>query len=83
MTSAIFLLEVSLPALDRGVGRFYTKAFLPWSYLVCPLLTWAPYLSLLVLPLRWGGNAPGVDLMVSQIDVQFPTIKTLLASDAT
>ena len=59
------------------------KAFLPWSDLVCPLLTQAPYSSLPVLPQRWGGDVPGVDLMASQTDVQFLTIKTLLASDAT
>ena len=34
-------------------------------------------LSLLVLPRRWGGDAAGIDLMASQIDVQFLTIKTL------
>ena len=27
MTSTIFLLEASLPALDEGVDRLYTKAF--------------------------------------------------------
>ena len=83
MTSAIFLSEVSLPALDGGVDRLYTKAFLPWSDLICPLLTQALNLSLHVLPPRWGGDAPGVDLIASQTDVQFLTIKTSLASDAT
>ena len=34
-------------------------------------------LSLLILPPRWGGDAPGVDMMASQIDVQLHTIKTL------
>ena len=82
-TSTIFLSEVSFPALDGGVDRLYTKAFLPWSDLVCPLLMQSPYSSLPVLPLRWGGDAPGVDLMASQSDVQFLTIKTLVASDAT
>ena len=82
-TSAIFLLEASLPALDGGVDRLYTKAFLPWFDLVCPLLMQALYLSLPVLTPRWGGGAPGVDLMASQTDIQFLTIKTLLASDAT
>ena len=38
-------------------------------------------MSLPVLPLRQGGDAPGVDLMAPQTDVL--TIKTLLASDAT
>ena len=83
MTGAIFLLEMSLPVLDEGVDRLYTEAFLPWSDLVCPLLTQVPYLSFLVLPPRWGGDAPGVDLMTSLTDVQFLTNKTLLASDAT
>ena len=35
-------------------------------------------LSLLVLPPRWGGDAPGVDMMASQIDVQLHIIKTLV-----
>ena len=82
MTSTIFLPEASLPALDGGVDRLYTEAFLPWSDLVCPSLMQALYSSLLVLPLRWGGDAPGVDLMASQTSVQYLTIKTLLASDA-
>ena len=82
MTSTIFLLERSLPALDGGGDKFYMKASLPWSDLVCLLLTQAPYSSLPVLPQRWGGDVPGVDLMASQTDEQFLTIKTLLASDA-
>ena len=76
-TSTILLLEVSLPALDGGVDRLYTKAFLPWSDLVCPLLTQVPCLSFSVLPPRQGGDAPGVDLVASQIDVQFFTINPL------
>ena len=83
VTSAIFLLEASLPALDGGVDRLYTKAFLPWSDLVCPLSMQATYSSLPVLPTRRGGNAPGVDLMASLTAIQLLTIKTLLASDAT
>ena len=79
----IFLLEVSLPALDGGVDRLYTEAFLSWSDLVCPLAMQVPYSSLLALPPRRGGDAPGVDLMASQTSVQYLTIKTLLASDAT
>ena len=47
----------------------YRQTFLPWLGLVCPLLTQVSYSSLLVLPLRWGGDAPGVDLMASQIDL--------------
>ena len=81
--NAIFLLEVSLPALDGGVDRLYTEAFLPWWDLVCPLPMQRPYSSPLALPPRQGGDAPGVDLMASLTDVQLFTIKTLLASDAT
>ena len=43
----------------------------------------ALYSSLLVLPPRQGGDAPGVDVMASLTDVQLLTVKTLLASDAT
>ena len=35
-------------------------------------------LSLMVLPPRWGGDAPVVDMMASQIDVQLHIIKTLV-----
>ena len=63
--------EASLPVLVGGVDKFSTKAFLPWSDLICPLLMQAPYSSLPVLPGRWGGDAPGVDLMSSQSDL-FP-----------
>ena len=71
---AIFLLEASLPALDGGVDRLYTEAFLPWSDLVCPSLMQALYSSLLVLPPRWGGDVPGVDLIASLLDVQLFTL---------
>ena len=47
-----FPLEASFPALDGGVDRLCTEAFLPCSDLVCPLLMQAPYSPLLVLPLR-------------------------------
>ena len=40
-------------------------------------------ISLQVLPLRRGGDAPRANLMESQTDVQFLTLKILLASDAT
>ena len=76
-------LEASFPALGRSVDRLSTKAFLPCSDLVCPLPMQVPYSSLPVLPPRRGGDAPRVDLMASQTDVQLFTIKTLLASDAT
>ena len=82
-TSSLFLLEASLPALDGGVDRLYTKAFLSWSELVCLLTMQATYSSLLVLPSRWGGDAPGIDLMASLTEVQLIAIRTLLASDAT
>ena len=79
VTSAIFLPEVSLHALDGGVDRFYTKAFLSWSDLICPLPTQAPYSSLPGLPPSRGADAPGVDLMASLTDIQLFTI----TSDAT
>ena len=65
VTSTIFLLEASFLALDGGVDRFYNKAFLSWSDLICPLAMQALYSSLPVLPPRWGGDAPRVDLMAS------------------
>ena len=60
--------EASLPTLNECADRLANEAFLPWSELVCPLLTQASYSSLPVLPPRWGGDAPGVDLMAYQID---------------
>ena len=85
MTSAIFLPEASFPALDGGVDKLYTKAFLSWLDFTdtgdIPMQV--TYSSLPVLPPRWGGDAPGVDLMASLAVVQLLTIKTLLASDAT
>ena len=83
MTSTIFLPEAFFLALDGGVDRFYTKTFLSWLDLICPLLTQVTYSSLLVLRLRQGGDAPGVNLMAFLTDVQLLTIKTLPASDAT
>ena len=79
----IFLLEAYLLFRDGGIDRLYPKAFLSWLDLVSPLLMQATYSSLPVLPLRWGGDAPGVDLMASLTDAQLLTIKILLASDAT
>ena len=85
MTSTLFLPVASLPALDEGVDRVYTKAFLSWLDFTdtgdIPMQV--TYSSLPVLPPRWGGDAPGVNLMESLTDVQLLTIKTLLASDAT
>ena len=75
-----FLPEASLPALDGGVDRRYTKSFPSWSDLVCPLPMQASRSTLPVLPPRRGGDAPGVDLMASLTDVQ---LFTSLASDAT
>ena len=69
-----FLPEASLPALDGGVDRLYTKASLPWWDLVCPLLMQALYSSLPVLPPRWGGDVPGVDLIAPLLDVQLFTL---------
>ena len=61
--------ESSFPALDGCVDRLSTEAFLPWLDLVCPLLMQVSYSSLLVLPPRRGGDAPGIDLMTSQTDL--------------
>ena len=63
-----FPLEISFPAVDGGVDRLSTEAFIPSSDLVCPLLKQVSYSSLLIIPPRWGGDAPEVDMMVSQID---------------
>ena len=59
--------EGSFTALDGGVDRLSTEAFLPWSDLICALPMQASYLSLPILPPR-GGDAPGVDLTASQTD---------------
>ena len=64
-----FPLEASFPALDGGVDRLSTETFLPWSNLVCPLPTQASYSSLPFLLPRWDGDALGVDLIASQIDL--------------
>ena len=72
--------EAPLLSLDQCGDRLSFEALFLWSDLVCPLLTQVPlfFLSaLLVLPLRWNRDAPGVYLMVSQIDFQFLTIKNL------
>ena len=82
VTSAVFQPEASLAALDGGVGRLYTKAFLRWWDLACPLPMQAPNSSLPVLPPRRGGDAPGVVVMASLNGIQLLTIKTSLASDA-
>ena len=72
---------------EKVISPSYSSAILTpplsCSDLVCPLLTQAPYLCLPLLPPRWGGDASGVYLMASQTNVQFLTLKTLLASDAT
>ena len=68
-----------MPALDGGIDKFYTRAFLSWSDLICPLPTQVTYLSFPVLD--------GVEMhqgcLAPLTDVQVFTIKTLLASDAT
>ena len=61
--------EASFPALDGGVDRLSTKAFLLWLDIVCPLPTQASYSSLPVLSPRRGGDARGVELMASQTDL--------------
>ena len=72
MTRAIFLPEASLPALDGGVDRLYTKSF---SFLVGLSLSITDavtvYSSLLVQPQRWGGD---VDLIASLLDIQLFTL---------
>ena len=83
MTSTIFLPEAFFLALDGSVDRFYTKTFLSWLDLICPLPMQVTYSSFPVLPPRWGGDASGVGLKASLTDVQLLTIKTWLASDAT
>ena len=59
-----------------GRDRLSAEAFLPCSDLVCPLPMQVQCSSLPVLPLRWGGDAPGVDLMASQIYFEFHATKT-------
>ena len=75
MTRAIFLPEASLPALDGGVDRLYTKSF---SFLVGLSLSITDavtvYSSLLVQPLRWGGD---VDLIASLLDIQLFTFNLI------
>ena len=61
--------EASLPRLDGGVDRLSTEDFLPLLDLVCRLPTQVPCSSLPILPLRWGGDAPRLDLMASQVDL--------------
>ena len=72
MTKAIFLLEASLPALDGGVDRHYTKSF---SFLVGLSLSLTDTGAVRVPPgsAKWGGDAPGVDLIASLLDVQLFT----------
>ena len=69
LSRGFFPPEVILPALDGDVDRLSTEAFLPCLDLVCPLPIQVPYSSLLVLPLRCGGDTPGTDLMSLQIDL--------------
>ena len=73
MTRAIFLLEASLPALDGGVDRLYTKSFSFLVGLSLSLTNAGVVSTLLVPPLRWGGDVPGVDLIASLPDVQLFT----------
>ena len=73
MTRAIFLPEASLPALDGGVDRLYTKSFSFLVGLSLSLTNAGVVSTLLVPPLRWGGDVPGVDLIASLSDVQLFT----------
>ena len=58
-----------IPPCSRWEWRqTFHKAILPWSDLVCPLMTQVPS-AFLTLPLRQGGDAPGVELMASQTDL--------------
>ena len=71
------------PCSREGCRQTLHQSFPFLVGLSLSLMTQGPYLSLLVLPPRWAGDAPGVDLMASQTYAQLLTIKTLLASDAT
>ena len=73
MTSALFLPEASLPALDGGVDRFYSKSFSFLVGLSLSLTNAGVVSTLLVPPLRWGGDVPGVDLIASLPDIQLFT----------
>ena len=81
MTSTIFLLEASLPALDGGVDRLYIKSFFFLVRLSLSLTDAGTVLTLLVLPPRRGGDVQGVDLIASLPDVQLFTFN-LACSDA-
>ena len=63
-----FSLEASLPALGEGVDRLSTKAFLPWSDLVYPLLTHVPYSSSWFYHRGGWQRCTELDLMACQID---------------
>ena len=74
MTKAIFLPEASLPALDGGVDRRYTKSF---SFVVRLSLSLTDVGAVLVPPdstTETGCDVPGVDLIASLPDIQLFTI---------
>ena len=73
MTRAIFLPEASLLALDGGVDRLYTKSFSLLVGLSLSLTDAGAVSTLSVLPPRWGGDVPGVDLIAPLPDVQLFT----------
>ena len=73
MTSAIFLPEASLPALDGGVDRLYTKSFSFLIGLNLSLTDAGAFSTLSVLPPRQGGDVPEVDLIASLPDIQLFT----------
>ena len=64
---------MSLPALDGGVDRLYTKSFSFLVGLSLSLTDAGAVSTLTVLPPRWGGDVPGVDLIASLPDVQLFT----------
>ena len=72
-TSAIFLPEASLPALDGGVDRLYNKSFSFLVGLSLSLTDTGAISALSVLPPRRDGDVPGVDLIASLPDVQLFT----------
>ena len=70
--------EVSLPALDGSVDRLSTKAFLSLARLSLSLTDTGDLSVPPGLPTKVGWRYTRVDLMASQTDVQFLTIKTFV-----
>ena len=59
--------------LDGSVDRLYTKSFSFLVGLSLSLTNAGTVSTLPVLPPRWGGDVPGVDLIASLSDVQLFT----------